>query len=177
MKKVLISSKNPAKIAAVEQAFRQAFPTKCFEFVGMACDSGVSPQPMTEAETYLGASTRLLNAQEKAQQAHLAADYIVAIEAGLDKDLTFAWILITNGSIIGKARSASLALPSEVLAQLKPTNELGTVLDEKYGTKHIKQKGGAIGLLTHNALSRAEVYVQALILALIPFINPETKFN
>ena len=50
---------------------------------------------------------------------------------------------------------------------------LGDVMDEVFGTDNIKQKGGAIGLLTHNQLSRSSVYYQALILALIPFVNPE----
>ncbi|MFA0544165.1 DUF84 family protein, partial [Vibrio sp. 10N.222.52.B7] len=47
------------------------------------------------------------------------------------------------------------------------------VMDEVFGTDNIKQKGGAIGLLTHNQLSRSSVYSQALILALIPFVNPK----
>ncbi|MCA2492904.1 DUF84 family protein, partial [Vibrio sp. 2175-1] len=36
-----------------------------------------------------------------------------------------------------------------------------------------KQKGGAISLLTQNQLTRSSVYHQALILALIPFTNPD----
>ena len=39
--------------------------------------------------------------------------------------------------------------------------------------KNIKQKGGAIALLTQNKLSRSSVYHQALILAMIPFLNKE----
>jgi non-canonical (house-cleaning) NTP pyrophosphatase len=64
-------------------------------------------------------------------------------------------------------------LPPAVLEKLEHANELGDVMDEVFGTDNIKQKGGAIGLLTHNQLSRSSVYHQALILALIPFVNPE----
>jgi inosine/xanthosine triphosphatase len=42
-----------------------------------------------------------------------------------------------------------------------------------FGTNNIKQKGGAISLLTHQLLTRSSVYHQALILALVPFTNPE----
>ncbi|MBU2427466.1 MAG: DUF84 family protein, partial [Gammaproteobacteria bacterium] len=42
-----------------------------------------------------------------------------------------------------------------------------------FGTENIKQAGGAIGLLTQNRLSRSSVYQQALLLALIPILNPE----
>lgn len=45
-------------------------------------------------------------------------------------------------------------------------------MDEVFATENIKQKGGAISLLTQNQLTRSSVYQQALILALIPFTNP-----
>ncbi|EIE1209295.1 DUF84 family protein [Vibrio parahaemolyticus] len=73
----------------------------------------------------------------------------------------------------GESRSASLMLPPEVLAQLADANELGDVMDKVFGTENIKQKGGAISLLTQNQLTRSSVYHQALILALIPFTNPD----
>ncbi|GAK85080.1 inosine/xanthosine triphosphatase; hypothetical cytoplasmic protein in cluster with NspS [Vibrio ponticus] len=46
-------------------------------------------------------------------------------------------------------------------------------MDQEFATTNIKQKGGAIGLLTHDQLTRSSVYHQALILALIPFTNPQ----
>jgi len=38
--------------------------------------------------------------------------------------------------------------------------------------QNVKQQGGAIAMLTEHKLSRSSVYQQALILALIPFMNP-----
>ncbi|GAL38018.1 inosine/xanthosine triphosphatase [Vibrio maritimus] len=64
-------------------------------------------------------------------------------------------------------------LPPAVVEQLSPTVELGDVMDKTFGTDNIKQKGGAIALLTQHQLTRSSVYHQALILALIPFVNPE----
>ena len=49
--KVIVSSLNPAKIKAVEEAFSQAFPTVNFVFEGVSVDSGVPDQPMTCTET------------------------------------------------------------------------------------------------------------------------------
>ena len=51
--------------------------------------------------------------------------------------------------------------------------ELGDVMDTMFNQDNIKQKGGAIALLTQNKLSRSSVYHQALILAMIPFLNSD----
>ena len=51
--------------------------------------------------------------------------------------------------------------------------ELGHVMDRLFNTNNIKQKGGAIGLLTNGHETRESNYTQALILAMAPFIHPE----
>ena len=165
---IAVASANPAKIAAVEQCFCQVFPDKQLRVSGFACESGVRAQQLCAEETLLGAENRI--AQLKNQ---IAADFYVAIEAGLEGEMTFAWMVIHHGNQVGKARSASLMLPPAALALLARGEELGDVMDQLFGTQNIKQAGGAIGLLTGNRLSRASVYQQALVLALIPFLNPD----
>jgi inosine/xanthosine triphosphatase len=124
---------------------------------------------MSNNETYQGAINRVSNAT----QTQPNADFYVGLEAGIEDNVTFAWMVIEANGQRGESRSASLMLPPAVLEKLEHANELGDVMDDVFGTDNIKQKGGAIGLLTHNQLSRSSVYHQALILALIPFINPE----
>ena len=169
MKTVIIASLNPAKINAVKSAFEAAFPQQEFDFKGVSVASGVADQPMSNAETYQGAVNRVCNAT----QAIPEGDFYVGLEAGIEGNVTFAWMVIESDGQRGESRSASLMLPPAVLEKLEHANELGDVMDEVFGTDNIKQKGGAIGLLTHNQLSRSSVYHQALILALIPFVNPE----
>ncbi|CAH0527033.1 inosine/xanthosine triphosphatase [Vibrio hippocampi] len=168
MKKVLIASLNPAKINAVKSAFLAVFEQDEFEFSGIDVPSEVADQPMSNEETLLGARNRVSNAK-----AALQADFYVGIEAGLEGSSTFAWMIIESNGIIGQSRSASLMLPPAVVEQLSATNELGNVMDATFGTQNIKQQGGAISLLTKGELTRSSVYHQALILALIPFINSE----
>ncbi|MCG9612678.1 inosine/xanthosine triphosphatase [Vibrio harveyi] len=167
--KVVIASLNPAKIKAVESAFHSAFPKQKFEFIGVSVPSEVADQPMTNDETHLGALNRVRNAKAEITN----ADFYVGLEAGIEGKVTFAWMVVESDTHRGESRSASLMLPPEVLQKLKYANELGDVMDEVFGTDNIKQKGGAIGLLTQNQLTRSSVYHQALILALIPFTNPE----
>ncbi|EHH1240211.1 inosine/xanthosine triphosphatase [Vibrio parahaemolyticus] len=167
--KVIIASLNPAKINAVKSAFQSAFPQQAFEFVGISVPSEVADQPMTNEETHRGALNRVKNAKLEMP----TADFYVGLEAGIEGNVTFAWMVIESDTHRGESRSASLMLPPEVLAQLADANELGDVMDKVFGTENIKQKGGAISLLTQNQLTRSSVYHQALILALIPFTNPD----
>ncbi|OIQ24433.1 inosine/xanthosine triphosphatase [uncultured Vibrio sp.] len=167
--KIVIASLNPAKINAVESAFKESFTDVSFEFEGISVPSEVDDQPMSNDETRQGALNRVRNAK----LAHPGAHFYVGLEAGIEKNATFAWMIIESQTHRGESRSASLMLPPEVIQKLKDANELGDVMDDVFGTQNIKQKGGAIGLLTHNTLSRSSVYHQALILALIPFVNPE----
>ncbi|MBM4852787.1 inosine/xanthosine triphosphatase [Vibrio parahaemolyticus] len=167
--KVVIASLNPAKINAVKSAFQSAFPQQAFEFVGISVPSEVADQPMTNKETHRGAVNRVKNAKVEMP----TADFYVGLEAGIEGNVTFAWMVIESDTHRGESRSASLILPPEVLAQLADANELGDVMDKVFGTENIKQKGGAISLLTQNQLTRSSVYHQALILALIPFTNPD----
>ncbi|ELB2121313.1 inosine/xanthosine triphosphatase [Vibrio parahaemolyticus] len=167
--KVVIASLNPAKINAVKSAFQSAFPQQAFEFVGISVPSEVADQPMTNEETHRGALNRVKNTKVEMP----TADFYVGLEAGIEGNVTFAWMVIESDTHRGESRSASLMLPPEVLAQLADANELGDVMDKVFGTENIKQKGGAISLLTQNQLTRSSVYNQALILALIPFTNPD----
>ncbi len=169
VKKVVVASLNPAKINAVKSAFQSAFPHQAFEFIGVSVESEVDDQPMSNEETRDGALNRVRNAKISQPD----ADYYVGLEAGIEDNVTFAWMIIESDTHRGESRSASLMLPPLVIEKLDHANELGDVMDEVFGTENIKQKGGAISLLTQNLLTRSSVYHQALILALIPFTNPE----
>ena len=96
----------------------------------------------------------------------------MGIEAGLDGQHTFAWMVIAQDDMRGEARSASLPLPPEALNALHQGEELGDVMDRMFSQHNVKQKGGAIGMLTGHRLTRSSVYHQALIMALIPFMHP-----
>ncbi|NVJ55559.1 MAG: inosine/xanthosine triphosphatase [Vibrionaceae bacterium] len=169
VKKVVVASLNPAKINAVKSAFQSAFPQQACEFIGVSVESEVDDQPMSDEETRDGALNRVKNAKVSLPN----ADYYVGLEAGIEDNVTFAWMIIQSDTHRGESRSASLMLPPLVIEKLDHANELGDVMDDVFGTENIKQKGGAISLLTQDLLTRSSVYHQALILALIPFTNPE----
>lgn len=166
---IIVASANPAKVKAVEDALSQVFNDKQIKVTGYKTDSGVANQPMSSAETLQGALNRL----QAVAAAAPGADYYVAMEAGVDNDSSFAWIAISHKNRISKTRSASFPLPPAALMALQQGAELGDVIDRMFAQHSIKQRGGAIAMLTNCRLTRSGVYQQAIILAMIPFIQPQ----
>ncbi len=165
---VVAATSNPAKISAILLAFEDVFGAGHCRISGAETESGVSAQPMSDEETLQGARNRVINARHHQPD----ADFWVAIEAGIDGQQAFAWMVIENASQRGESRSASFLLPQVVAAQLHRGQELGEVMAELTGISNIKQKGGAIGALTDGRLTRTSVYHQALLLALCPLLHP-----
>lgn len=168
---MLVGSTNPVKISAARETFIRLFADTDIHCRGIDAPSGVADQPMTEAETRQGAINRVTYCQ--AQQ---SADYYLAMEGGVDSfeqgPATFAYVVIASGQHKSVGRSANLPLPLAVWQALRQGEELGEVIDRLFGTRNIKQQGGAIGLLTNGCESRESAYRQALIMAMAPFLHP-----
>lgn len=173
MPQLVIASTNPVKINAALQAFQRVFPDESFTASGVAVETGVSEQPMTSAETMQGAMNRADNARDRQPD----ADYWIGIEGGIeDTDIgmqCFAWVIILGrDERIGRGQTAVFYVPIEVAALVRDGMELGHADDHVFQRDNSKQKNGAIGLLTDDAVDRTSYYVQAVIMALVPFKNP-----
>jgi len=169
---VIVGSKNPVKVNAIKSAIQTYYPECDVQCAGMHAPSLVSEQPMTSQETRDGTVNRLRYCQENA-----TADFYAAIEGGVDlfEDgaATFAYIAIANSETLSVGRGANLPLPLSVFNRLKAGDELGPLMDELFNTTNIKQKGGAIGLLTNGHATREANYTHAAILAMAPFAHAE----
>jgi non-canonical (house-cleaning) NTP pyrophosphatase len=55
--------------------------------------------------------------------------------------------------------------------------ELGEADDLVFGQINSKQQNGAIGILTNDLIDRESLYRPAVIMALIPFLNPTLDFG
>lgn len=167
--KLVVGSQNPVKVNAARIAMDKVLGNIGEQDVlGIDAPSLVADQPMTEAETRLGAVNRVKACMQTQQ-----ADWYIAIEGGVDcfedGPATFAYVAICNGKQWSVGRSANLPLPNSVYQALVNGEELGPVMDRTFNTVNVKQKGGAIGLLTNNLATRQSVYELAVILAMSPF--------
>jgi inosine/xanthosine triphosphatase len=172
MIKIIVASKNPVKIEAVKHGLK-SFLNEEFEIVGISVHSGVSDQPMSDTETLQGAVNRVENALKQ----YPSYDYYVGLEGGVEQTasglMAFAWMVISNGEKTGKARTASFFLPPQVAELVHGGMELGHADDVVFKKNNSKQQNGAIGLLTNDAITRESLYLPAVQMAFIPFLNPE----
>lgn len=123
MHQVVCATTNPAKIQAILQAFHEIFGEGSCHIASVAVESGVPEQPFGSEETRAGAQNRVANARRLLPE----ADFWVAIEAGIDGDSTFSWVVIENASQRGEARSATLPLPAVILEKVREGEALGPV--------------------------------------------------
>jgi inosine/xanthosine triphosphatase len=141
--------------------------------IGLSVSSDVSDQPMSDAETKLGALNRVKNAKQK----NPGYNFYIGIEGGVEETssglMAFAWIVISNGDNTGKARTASFFLPTRVAELVNQGMELGDADDIVFAKQNSKQQNGAVGLLTNDAITRKSLYMPAVQMAFIPFLNPE----
>jgi len=173
MKTIVIASQNPVKKQAALHGFKRMFPAEGFQVQAADVPSSVSEQPRSNSETLRGAENRA----HKARVVFPQADYWIGIEGGVeeqDEGLTaFAWVVVLSGEMQGQSRTGTFFLPRVVAELVHEGEELGRADDLVFGDSNSKQKNGAVGLLTNNVIDRAGFYTEAVILALIPFKNPQ----
>ncbi len=171
---IIVASKNPVKINATREGFMKMFPTELCEVDSIDIASGVSHQPNGDDETFAGAKQRV----EAASQARPDADFWVGIEGGIQEHgegmQTIGWIVIKGpDGKWGKGKTATFFLPHRVAELVRGGKELGDANDIVFHRTNSKQADGSIGLLTGNLITRTSYYIDAVVMALIPFKNTE----
>lgn len=164
--KIAIGSKNPAKIKAVEDAFRSFFPSETLDFIAVEVASGVSDQPMNDKETVTGARNRAMASLNATK-----ADYGVGLEGGLQQ-LDDFWLTGNIAAVVkkegraGVGMSARIAIPASVYEHVKSGKELSHAIEEVYGLKDVGKKEGLLGMMSGNRITRTGASKDAVIAAL-----------
>ncbi len=166
MKRVIIASKNPVKVAVAKRAFTNVFADETFEFVALTSESGVSEQPLND-ETLEGALNRL----NYIKKHHPEAEYLISQEGGIYTDgsdmYTKAWIVICNkAGHTTKSSTAEFRLPTKIVQDIKDGYELGEATDRFFSSQNSKHGLATIGHLTDGLINREDLYVQPAIIAL-----------
>jgi inosine/xanthosine triphosphatase len=171
--RVIVASQNPVKVESVKQGIASWLDGEELIVSGVEVSSGISHQPMTDAETYQGARNRT----EEAMRTHPEADYWAGIEGGVEdlaNDLVaFAWVIIRTRKATGIARSAAFVLPPAVTELVRQGIELGEADDILFARVDSKRSNGAVGLLTGDRVTRTDLYAHAVVLAMTPLMNPD----
>ncbi|MEA1927625.1 MAG: inosine/xanthosine triphosphatase [Candidatus Auribacterota bacterium] len=168
---IAVGSHNPVKISTVQNVLGRVYPYA--EILPVEVASGVSDMPLSDEEAIRGARTRAYQARHLLQ-----ADLGVGLEGGTTtidgEHLTSGWAAVFDGKNYGIGGGGHLLLPPEVDRKiLQEKKELGTAIDELVGGENLKQKMGAIGILTGGLSTRQKAYEHILIYALAPLLSPE----
>lgn len=169
--KIAVGSHNPIKIAAVRNVLLRVHPRA--RFAAVEVDSTVSSMPLSDQEAIKGACQRARRARTL-----LNADLGIGLEGGsttiCGQHMTAGWAAVFDGKRFGVGGGGHLLLPPEVDRKiLHEDKELGTAIDELIGEENIKQKMGAIGILTKGLSTRQRAYEYILIYALAPLLSPQ----
>lgn len=154
--KIVVGSKNPTKIKAVESVFHAD------QINSVDAPSDVSLQPFSDEETRQGAVNR-------ARYCSQIEKGVVGIglEGGLmsieDQLYLCNWgALVTSSGKVYTAGGARVWLPPAISTQLQGRIELGCVMDNYAKKKDVSKREGAIGILTNNRISRRSMFIHIL---------------
>ena len=173
--KVVMATKNQGKIEGAKRALQRYFDE--IEIQGIPVPSEVSEEPVNE-EIYRGAKNRVSNVKKYCKEHGIKADLYVSSESGIYSSLG-RW-LITNIAVIednddfeSYGTSPSFPVPERLVKDVIET-DLSQVMNQIFSKDDERHnKGGAIQLLTHNAISRIDLTELAFIMALTQYMNGE----
>lgn len=169
-KLVIVGSKNPIKISSTDVAFHAAFES-AFIVNGINVGSGIEGASIGDQQTLSGAKKRAENAKIHFPE----GDFWVGIEGGCEEFegeiSAFAWVVVLdqNGKM-GRAKSSTFLLP-KIHSNLNSGIEKGDVDAAALDKENLKSGIETVDLLTHGALNRKDFFKQAVVLALIPFLD------
>lgn len=156
--KIIIGSKNPAKITAV----KNAFPESEIELISLDIPSGVNEQPFSDEETINGAMNRAVEALRQGK-----GDVGIGLEGGVQE--TRLGLLICNwGALATKdmepiiAGGARFLLPEDVALRLRAGEELGPVMDDYAKRQNVRKQEGAVGIFTNGLINRVDMFTHLM---------------
>lgn len=167
---IFIGSTNPVKINSIILATSEQWPEAIVK--GFDVPSGISEQPLSDEETKKGSINRAkkaldagLDELEKQQPISPSQQILgVGLEGGVftheNGELwSTVWISVVDreGNIFS-ANGARFKVPDRIANPIKAGQEMGPVVGGLFKDKNIKQKQGAIGIITRGFVDRTEEY-------------------
>ena len=165
--KIMVGSKNAAKVAAVQMGVASYWPDAVVE--SMETESGVSNQPIGQEETMQGA----LNRARAACKANGGLG--VGLEGGVAQYngqwVMMSFVAVSDGSRDVVVPVTGTPLPHAWGEALKNGAELRPYVLEA-GLPYDYKKG-VIALLTQDVVQRDDMFASAVKTAMAPWVNPQ----
>jgi inosine/xanthosine triphosphatase len=164
---VAVASRNPNKLRAVEKAYMLfGIPASV---VAAAKPAALPPQPIGLDAVVEGAVKRA----EAALQAVAEAEHGVGIEAGVvavagrHLDITVAAVADRSGEVT-LGFGPAFQVPTVFLGEVLRGVELGVLAERHFRRGAVGYREGIIGLLTRRRVTRLDLNLAAVAMALVP---------
>jgi non-canonical (house-cleaning) NTP pyrophosphatase len=177
--KIMAVRASIARVAAIDPGWAAA------KLVARAVTTSAPVMPLTDWELMKGARERAMAVCELLKQQRLEADLYVGLEGGFHSISvegewhTFlrGWAFVTDGAGNGErgafGATPSISVPDSIKSSvIEGRRELGLVIDEVAGTRDVRSRQGAWGILSRDLVTRSMSFELALIAAFAPFYNP-----
>lgn len=163
-----------ARIAAIDPSWAKA------TVLARTVETSVPAMPLNDWELMQGARERALAVRDQLLAQRLDVDICVGLEGGFHSVSiegewhTFlrGWAYATDGTIGTFGAGPSISVPPGLAKKvIEGRRELGLVIDEVTGTKDVRSRQGAWGILSRDLITRSMSFEAALIAAFAPFYN------
>ncbi|KAJ2993896.1 hypothetical protein HDV02_002016 [Globomyces sp. JEL0801] len=150
---VSVGTLNPAKLRAVENALLDLsklnnlpFTFTLVDIQGVACDSKVNHQPLSDPETMQGA----INRANGALEINPKSDFGIGIESGInqigDRWFESGWVaVIDQNGVIGLGSSNRYEISSRLMVEILKGRELSEVVDDVLNVTDLRSTSGLSG--------------------------------
>jgi inosine/xanthosine triphosphatase len=174
--KIMAVRASIARVAEIDAAWAKA------KVVARSVKTSAPAMPLTDWELMQGARERALAVREILVGQKLETDLYVGLEGGFHSISvegewhTFlrGWAFVTDGERGCFGATPSISVPESIRKNvIEGKRELGLVIDEVAGTRDVRSRQGAWGVLSRDLITRSLSFELALIAAFAPFYNAE----
>lgn len=165
-----MGSRNPVKLGAAREAFRLLGAT---DVVGVSVETSVPDQPVGACEVFRGALERALRALKGC-----GGKFGVGIESGLIPMPSPTGFLVAQGAVIvgpgGRVSgglSGGFEVPSSVSEKMLEGVEMAHAFEVGRSLEDVGESIGYIGLASWGIVTRRELTLHALHMAITPWLN------
>ena len=181
--KILLSSENPSKKIALEEALIKLNIVD-YEIIPFKVDSGVDSKPIGY-EIIRGADNRNQKLKKLAIDNNIQYEYLCSIEGGFSLDENGLPFVVTYCIVENKlgekstGKSLGIRLSKIMFDFVKSGGSLNEVIGEIINEGKNKQKQGITGYLSNGLYNRADVDRDAVVSSFVPFLyrNQREELN
>jgi inosine/xanthosine triphosphatase len=182
--KIALGSERAAKVEAVRGSARRIARVneawRDVEIVARSVAPDAPAMPLSATQLMRGALSRAEAVRSLLLKEEQSAELYVGLEGGFHSfeidgrwhTLLCGWAYVTDGERGTFGAAPSISVPDFIARRvIDGGSELSEVIDDVTGSRDVRSRQGAWGVLSNDLLTRADSFEAALVAAFAPFYN------